>query len=87
MEIGQAAIEGLDDGSIGKAMAEENGFSFVTFRVAGVEDEAGSGSEGFVRRRTSEAPGSWEPIALHGRHRAEVGLEFGGEEFDRAAFV
>lgn len=86
MKIGQAGVEGLDDGAVGKAVTKEDGFAVVALWVSGVENESGSGGEGFVRWGSDEVPGSWEPVALHGRHRAEVWLEFSGDELGRVSF-
>ena len=68
-------------------MSEKNGFARVAFWITGVEDQSGSGCAGLLSCWFHKAVGGRKAEALHGGHGAEVGLEFGGEEFDGAAFV
>ncbi len=85
-ELCEAAVEALDDVTVGEAMAEEDDFSFVATGFSGVEDESGAGGARLVGWEALEASCRGKEEVLHGGHGAEIGLEFGGDEFGGAFF-
>ena len=85
-ELGQPAVEALHNIAIREAMAEEDAFAWVAAGFSGVENQSGTGGAGLVRWEAAETSGGGEAETLHGRHRAEVGLEFRGDEFCGAVF-
>lgn len=85
--LSEAAVEGLDDGAIGEAVAQEDRHALVAGGISSVENEPGTGGAGFISWGPFEAVCRGKAEALHGRHGAKVGLEFRGEKFQWTSLI